>query len=160
MKWTRGGDDMKYQTADMEMFEHSKEYIDTVIIPLNAITFGKGVNQAVASYEYLNLLTYELERELKGRLFLAHPIPYLKESGQEAKKALLDQWRAFYREAGFTYIRFITTDNKWMTLGDQDEILWFPSIQTDKMPREAIKQVLDDYTDQIKERLKDAWVED
>ena len=83
---------MKYQTADMEMFERSREYIDTVIIPLNAITFEKGVSQAVASYEYLSLLTYELERELKGRIFLAHPVPYSKESGQESKKALLNHW--------------------------------------------------------------------
>lgn len=151
---------MKYQTADMEMFERSREYIDTVIIPLNAITFEKGVSQAVASYEYLSLLTYELERELKGRIFLAHPVPYSKESGQESKKALLNHWRTFYSEAGFTYIRFLTTDNKWITVSDQDQILWFPSIQTDKMPREAIKQVLDDHTDQIKELLQDAWKTD
>ncbi|WP_161497069.1 DUF2487 family protein [Pradoshia eiseniae] len=148
---------MKYQTGDMEMFQRSREYVDTVIIPLNAITFEKGVNQAVASYEYLSLLTYELERELKGRIFLAHPVPYMKESGQEFKNGLLSQWREFYREAGFTYIRFLTTDNKWLSAANQEEILWFPSIQTDKMPKEAIKQVLDDHTEQITELLREAW---
>jgi|GEM_PF-4777758 len=148
---------MKYQTGDMEMFQLSREYVDTVIIPLNAITFEKGVNQAVASYEYLSLLTYELERELKGRIFLAHPVPYMKDSGQEIKNSLLSQWREFYRTAGFTYIHFITTDNKWLSAANQGEILWFPSIQTDKMPKEAIKQVLDDHTDQITELLREAW---
>ena len=148
---------MKYQTGDMEMFKLSREYVDTVIIPLNAITFEKGVNQAVASYEYLSLLTYELERELKGRIFLAHPVPYMKGSGQEFKNSLLSQWREFYRDAGFTYIRFLTTDNKWLSASNQEEILWFPSIQTDKMPKEAIKQVLDDHTEQITELLREAW---
>ena len=148
---------MKYQTGDMEMFKLSREYVDTVIIPLNAITFEKGVNQAVASYEYLSLLTYELERELKGRIFLALPVPYMKESGQEFKNSLLSQWREFYRDAGFTYIRFLTTDNKWLSASNQEEILWFPSIQTDKMPKEAIKQVLDDHTEQITELLREAW---
>lgn len=148
---------MKYQTADIEMFQRSREYVDTVIIPLNAITFEKGVNQAVASYEYLSLLTYELERELKGRIFLAHPVPYVKESGQESKSAILNQWREFYRNAGFLHIRFLTTDSKWTSLAESEDILWFPSMQTDKMPEEAIKQVLGDHTAQITELLRDAW---
>ncbi|WP_455661223.1 DUF2487 family protein [Pradoshia sp.] len=151
---------MKYQMADMEMFQQSREYVDTVIIPLNAITFEKAVNQAVASYEYLSLLTYELERELRGRIFLAHPIPYMKESGLETKNALLDLWREFYKEAGFLHIRFLTTDNKWLSLGDYEDILWFPSMQTDKMPEEAIKQVLGDHTAQITELLREAWQAD
>ncbi len=151
---------MKYQTADMEMFQQSREYVDTVIIPLNAITFEKAVNQAVASYEYLSLLTYELERELRGRIFLAHPIPYRKESGLESKNDLLGPWREFYKEAGFLHIRFLTTDNKWLSLADHEDILWFPSMQTDKMPEEAIQQVLGDHTAQITELLREVWQAD
>ena len=148
---------MKYQTADMEMFLRSREYVDTAIIPLNTITFENGVNQAVASYEYLSLLTHELERELKGRIFLAHPVPYLKECGQESKQALITQWREFYTEAGFKYIRFITTDNKWISIANHEEVLWFPSIQIEKMPEEAVRQVLEGQIEQTIELLQEIW---
>ena len=149
---------MKYQSIDTELFINSREYIDTVIIPLNPVTFDDGFGQTVSSYEFMTLLTYELEKELKGRLFLAQSLPYIKSSTVEEKLQLLSIWLDYYKGEGFTHIQFLTTDSKWTTIGQGEHVVWIPAIPIDKMPPEAVKSVISEQTKQLAGILTESWL--
>ena len=147
---------MKYQSLDTEIFLKSREYIDTVIIPLNPIAFDDTFSQTVSSYEFMTLLTYELEKELKGRVFLAQPLPYIKSSPIEEKSQLLSTWLNYYQSEGFKTIRFFTTDSKWTSI-EGGHVLWIPAVPIDKMPPETIKSVISEQTKQLSAVLEETW---
>ena len=148
---------MKYQSVDTELFTKSKEYIDTIVIPLNPVDFDDTFSQTVSSYEFMTLLTYELEKELKGRLFLALPLPYIKNSTTEEKLNLLSVWEDYYRGQGFKYIQFLTTDSKWTSINGGGQVLWIPAIPIEKMPLDAIKSVISEQTKQLVGILAESW---
>lgn len=149
---------MKYQSIDVEKFIDSREYIDTVVIPLNPVAFGDSFSQTVSSYEFMTLLTYELEKELKGRLFLSQPLSYIKNSTAEDKIKLLSAWVEYYKGEGFKYIQFLTTDSKWTSLDEDGNVVWIPAIPIEKMPLEAIKSVISEQTKQLAGKLAEFWV--
>ena len=148
---------MKYQSLDAEIFLKSREYVDTVIIPLNPIAFDDTFSQTVSSYEFMTLLTYELEKELKGRVFLAQPLPYIKNGSIEEKSQLLLTWLNFYQSEGFKTIRFFTTDSKWTSIDKEGHVLWIPAVPIDKMPPETIKSVIGEQTKQLAAILEETW---
>ncbi len=149
---------MKYQSIDVEPFINSREYIDTVVIPLNPVAFGDALSQTVSSYEFMTLLTYELEKELKGRLFLSQPLSYIKNSTAEDKINLLSTWVEYYKDEGFKYIQFLTTDSKWTSIDEGGNVVWIPAIPIEKMPPEAIKSVISEQTKQLAGKLAESWV--
>lgn len=149
---------MKYQSIDVEPFINSREYIDTVVIPLNPVAFGDALSQTVSSYEFMTLLTYELEKELKGRLFLSQPLSYIKNSTAEDKINLLSSWVEYYKGEGFKYIQFLTTDSKWTSIDEGGNVVWIPAIPIEKMPPEAIKSVISEQTKQLAGKLAESWV--
>ena len=149
---------MKYQSIDTELFIKSREYIDTVIVPLNPVAFGEEYGQTVSSYEFITLLTYELEKELKGRLFLAQSLPYLKSSTVKERLQLVSLWLDFYKKEGFRHIRFLTTDSKWTTVDLAEHILWIPAVPIEKMPSESIKSVISEQTKQLAGMLTNSWI--
>ena len=148
---------MKYQSIDTELFSKSKEYIDTIVIPLNPVDFNDAFSQTVSSFEFMTLLTHELEKELKGRLFLALPLPYIKTSKTEEKLNLLSVWVDYYRGQGFKYIQFLTTDSKWTSIDEDGHVLWIPAIPIEKMPLDAIKTVISEQTKQLVDILAESW---
>ena len=129
-----------------------------MIIPLNPVAFDEAFGQTVSSYEFMTLLMYELEKELKGRVFLAQSLPYIKSSTAEEKLQLLSDWLEYYKSEGFTHIQFITTDSKWTTIGSGQHVVWIPAIPIEKMPPEAIKSVISDQTKQIAGILTESWL--
>ena len=149
---------MKYQSMDTELFLKSREYIDTVIVPLNPVAFDEEYAQTVSSYEFITLLTYELEKELKGRLYLAQSLPYLKSSTVEERAQMVSLWLDFYKSEGFKHIRFLTTDSKWTTMDNAKHILWIPAVPIEKMPPESIKSVISEQMKQLAGMLTNSWI--
>lgn len=147
---------MKYQSTDTEMFLKAREYVDTVIIPLNPITYGESFVQAVSSADFLAVLTFELEKELKGRLLLAPAIPYMKEDSLESKTDLIKKWMKYYHSQGFVHIYFITTDITLNSL-QLPEVIWLPAIPIEKMPADAARPVIEDQTRQLIDMLTQRW---
>ncbi len=64
---------MKFQAEDADRFLQSKAYIDTAIIPLVGVNADQ-MKQTVSLGEFTILVAEELERQLKGRVFLFHHI--------------------------------------------------------------------------------------
>lgn len=56
---------MRWRAADADAYLQSADYIDTAVIPLISITSSGGLKEAVEQGESTQLLSEELERQLK-----------------------------------------------------------------------------------------------
>ena len=61
---------MKWRKADLQTYFQSKEYIDSIVVPL--VPFGiandEESEKAAIQAEMITLLSHELEKELTGRM--------------------------------------------------------------------------------------------
>jgi hypothetical protein len=104
---------MKWTAADVELYQKEKDYIDTALIPLIPITMASGAKTAASGGEFVQLVAGELERQLKGRVFLFPPFSYfLSESRQLLAERLAD-WTNLLMEQGMKYVFYVTCDRAW-----------------------------------------------
>lgn len=68
---------MRWRAADADAYLQSADYIDTAVIPLISITSSGGLKEAVEQGESTQLLSEELERQLKGRVYLFPSYTYV-----------------------------------------------------------------------------------
>ncbi len=78
---------MKFQAEDADLFLQSKDYIDTAIIPLVGIN-ASHIKQTVSLGEFTMLVAEDLERQLKGRVFLFPPHTYLEVNNRKQEDIL------------------------------------------------------------------------
>ncbi|MBK5462902.1 DUF2487 family protein [Peribacillus sp. TH16] len=96
---------MKWTAKDLDMYIQSKEYVDTVLIPLVPITFGSQIKQTGSMNEFLTILSSEIEKQMKGRILLMPTFHYL--SDEEDKIDLLKRWTNKVKENNFKHIFFL-----------------------------------------------------
>lgn len=61
---------MRWRMTDAKDYLQAKDYIDTAVIPLINIKVGDHFKMAAEKGEFTQLLSEELERQLKGRVYL------------------------------------------------------------------------------------------
>ena len=78
---------MKWFQNDLQKYGQAKEYIDTLLIPLQSFHFSEEENLTKDAFqrEVLSIYANEIEKELSGRLMLAPTYFYLKSSDQQAE---------------------------------------------------------------------------
>ena len=71
---------MKWNNTDLEKYIQAKEFIDTVIIPLQPFQIGNDSNLSKEAFqrEVLSIFVNEIEKELSGRILLVPEFNYLK----------------------------------------------------------------------------------
>ena len=70
---------MKWTVKDLDMYIQSKEYVDTVLIPLVPITFGGQMKRTGSMNELITILSLEIEKQMKGRILLLPTFHYLSD---------------------------------------------------------------------------------
>lgn len=152
---------MKWVPQDIEMYIKSKEYVDTAVISLYPISFGDEMKQSASMFEFLSLLTNQLERQFTGRLVLLPPFTYLKEGTLEQSIVKLSEWESSLKESGFKHIFYLTSDSDWKShessLGGS--VIWMPSIPLENMEDSQKISIVSSQVKQLLNLFTQKWRE-
>ncbi|MBY6084922.1 YpiF family protein [Priestia flexa] len=150
---------MKWHVKDVELYLQSKEYVDSIIIPLIPIDFGAAMKTTAAMNEYTTIITSELERQFKGRVLLAPSFTYLKQLGaQHALKNLID-WKNQVSINETKHIFFLTNDRDWIAYDQELEskLIWIPTLPLEHMEEAHKQRVVADQIEQIIPDFLEKW---
>ncbi|MEH7822534.1 YpiF family protein [Bacillus altitudinis] len=145
---------MKFQAEDADLFLQSKDYIDTAIIPLVGIN-ASHIKQTVSLGEFTMLVAEDLERQLKGRVFLFPPYTYLEVNNRKQEDILALKQSL---QEHFQHVVFITSDNKWkeqLELSESAFIL--QSVPLEHLKINLKQKVIQDSVEQILNFLLQKW---
>ncbi|WP_414834346.1 YpiF family protein [Bacillus altitudinis] len=145
---------MKFQAEDADLFLQSKDYIDTAIIPLVGID-ASHIKQTVSLGEFTMLVAEDLERQLKGRVFLFPPHTYLEVNNRKQEDILAVKQSL---QEHFQHVVFITSDNKWKEQLEVSESAFIlQSVPLEHLKVNLKQKVIQDSVEQILNFLLQKW---
>ncbi|MBM7661264.1 hypothetical protein JOC85_002036 [Bacillus mesophilus] len=150
---------MKWTTTDVDLYTQSKEYVDTVIIPLIPIAVGQQMKNIVLNGEFISILTTELERQFKGRAFLTPPFTYLKGEQVEQKYTRLIEWKEHFTSNEFKHVIYLTSDSDWKGYEGElgNSLIWLSAVPLEHVDSKVKQQIMTDQIQQIVPLLLSAW---
>ncbi|AST92237.1 hypothetical protein BC6307_13540 [Sutcliffiella cohnii] len=142
---------MKWTTKDVTVYEQSKEYIDTAIIPLVPISFKADMKNLASLGEYITTLTNELERQFKGRVMLLPTYTYLFHGNGRIKKEVLNEYIQHLEAEGVKHIFLLTSDQQWKQEEEEinGKLLWLPAIPLEDMEEKYKQKLITDQMNQL-----------
>ncbi|PIK26158.1 MULTISPECIES: YpiF family protein [Bacillus] len=145
---------MKFQAEDADRFLQSKDYIDTAIIPLVGIDANQ-IKQTVSLGEFTILVAEELERQLKGRVFLFPSHTYLEVIDRKQDDILAVKQSL---QEHFQHVVFITSDHNWKEHSEISETLFLlKPVPLEHLKVELKQKVIQDSVEQILNFLLQKW---
>lgn len=145
---------MKFQAEDADLFLQSRDYIDTAIIPLVGID-ASHIKQTVSLGEFTMLVAEDLERQLKGRVFLFPPHTYLEVNHRKQEDILAVKQSL---QEHFQHVVFITSDNKWKEQLEVSESAFIlQSVPLEHLKVNLKQKVIQDSVEQILNFLLQKW---
>ncbi|AOZ90253.1 hypothetical protein BK049_16990 [Bacillus xiamenensis] len=145
---------MKFQAEDAERFLQSKDYIDTAIIPLIRISANQ-IKQTASLGEFTILVAEDLERQLKGRVFLFPPHTYLEVNDRKQDDILAVKQSL---QEHFQHVVFITSDHQWKEQLEVNESLFLlHPVPLEHLKVELKQKVIQDSVEQILNFLLQKW---
>jgi hypothetical protein len=150
---------MKWNVEDIDVYLKSKEYVDTVVVPLVPISWTKELKSTVSMGEFIQTIGISLERQFKGRMVLFPPFTYLKSESKESRYERLKQWEAEIVQEETKVVFYITADVDWKQLEkDLDEkLIWLPALPLEHMDAEGKDQILKEQVNQVMPIFMSAW---
>lgn len=152
---------MKWVPQDIAMYLKSKEYVDTAVVSLYPISIGDEMEQSASKFEFLSLLTQQLERQFTGRMLLLPPFTYLKKENLEESIANLSEWELSLKENEFKHIFYLTSDSDWKShessLGGS--VIWMPSIPLENMDESQKVSIIGSQVKQLLTLFTQKWRE-
>ncbi|KEZ53030.1 YpiF family protein [Metabacillus indicus] len=148
---------MKWTAGDAASYLESADYVDTAVVPLIQADFGTGLKHAAAEGEYALLISEDLERQLKGRVFLMPPVSYLKDAAEDAENTV-QQWY-INLEKSFSHIFFMTSDPYWKTKEDfaNGKVIYLPPVPMEHMDESLKRKMVEDQVSQIMNIFLQFW---
>lgn len=152
---------MKWTSNDLQKYLQAKEYIDTVIIPVQGFQLQqeKSVEKDAFQREVLSIYSHEIEKELSGRILLTPPYNYIKSEVLDEEVQRLNHWIEHMQAQPFKTIFILTFDNQWKKREKEitGELLWFPSIQTKHIHSEETGKMIRSQVEQVSELIRSYW---
>lgn len=142
---------MKWNVKDIEMYLQSKDYVDTLVIPLMPLSFTTEIKSTVSMGEFISLITAELERQFKGRMILTPVYTYLKRSDSKVEAERINTWVSSLKEEHIKHVMLVTSDSEWRDVeNDLDaELLWLPAIPLEHVDAKHKTNMIKDQIEQI-----------
>ncbi|WP_261129124.1 YpiF family protein [Bacillus sp. Marseille-Q3570] len=149
---------MKWRSKDLDMYIQASEYVDTAIVPLIPITWGSQMKNHILKGEFPLILTEEIERQLKGRVFLFPAVTYLvSESDEDVLKritVLTDE----LENGGMPYPVFITSDARWTGMEEfGDRLVNIPPVPLEHMDEEYQREIVSEQVKHILQIVTKKW---
>ncbi len=150
---------MKWQIKEIDIYLQAKEYVDTAIIPLIPISWGNDIKSTVQMGEFIHLISDELERQFKGRVFQFPPYTYLKTEKLEERLIKMNEWHEHLKDSGFHHIIYLTSDVDWKQIESDlnDTLLWVPSIPLEHLDQKYKVETLSNQIKQMIPILTNKW---
>ena len=150
---------MKWTSKDISQYVQAKEYIDTVIIPLMPISFGDNIKTIASHGEYIHILSYELERQFKGRVILLPPFTYVEKDQAEKKVEQLNNLSLHIKENNIKHVFLMTSDSSWNQQAQQLEgkLVWLPAIPLEDMEEKYKQKIIQDQMNQLLPMFIQKW---
>lgn len=152
---------MKWETKDLELFYQSKEYIDTLCVPLIPIQLNSESTALRLAYQKqtMQILINELERNFTGRIMLSPTYTYLYDNDYESESNRLQTWTSQLAGDSFHHIFLLTNDVNWKKHENHldGNLLWLTAPSIDTINSDQMKQFIADQTKQISELIKSYW---
>ncbi|HZH59062.1 MAG TPA: YpiF family protein [Metabacillus sp.] len=148
---------MKWVSNDVDLYNQAKEYVDTAIVPLMAVSIESDFKNIVSKGEFISLVSTDLERQLKGRVFLFPTYSYLKKSENVIENLI--EWKTELQQQ-FKHVFFLTSDEKLKEIKNtqmEGEIIWLPSMPLEHMDENLKRKLLQDQVEQILNILLQSW---
>ncbi|MCA0985768.1 YpiF family protein [Guptibacillus algicola] len=155
---------MKWTESDIEVYAKEREYVDTAVVPLIPISLTSNLKSTVSMGEYINIISNELERQLKGRLLLVPAFTYLQSETQDSRTERFKKIEDELTDGGMKHIITLTSDVDWKQSEEHlsSGLLWMPAIPLEHMDEQhkvetisaQIKQVLQFVTNKWQSSIK------
>ncbi|MBA2875047.1 YpiF family protein [Thermaerobacillus caldiproteolyticus] len=150
---------VKWTVNDVELYLKEKDYIDTAVIPLMPLSLSSGAKATASVGEFVQLLTGELERQLKGRLFLLPPFTYFVTERHEERVRRLAEWTRELKENGMKHVFYVACDREWKEAESKLEGTLFslPMIPFYDMDETYKQQVIHEQISQLLSAFISQW---
>ncbi|TMU86768.1 DUF2487 family protein [Bacillus sp. BHET2] len=150
---------MIWNVKDIEVFEAEKAYIDTAVIPVVPVDFGKDIRVSAAQSEFINLLTLHLERQFKGRMMMTPTFTYRLSESREDGASMLSRWAEELSESGVKHIFYLTSDSGWKQVEEMlgDRLIWVPSIPLENLDDQYKHSIMEDQVKQLLNVIVQKW---
>ncbi|WP_423407230.1 YpiF family protein [Heyndrickxia sp. MSNUG] len=148
---------MKWVAADIEMYQKAAEYVDTAIIPLMPVSFDSDMKQSASMAEFIGILTGQLEKQFKGRIFLLPAFVYIK--GHSGNLKTLQEWEKTLLDKQFKHLFFVTSDSSWRQQENEmsGTLLWLPSLPLEHMQDQQKVSIVEDQVKQLLTLFTEKW---
>lgn len=152
---------MKWTADDMTVFLREKQYIDTLLLPLQPVSFTNEMKQSASMQEFVEALTREMEKQFKGRVMLSPAFPYLKQEPVEEQLPKIQKWIQEAKEGGFSHIILITSDASWKQVEKSIDgmLVWMPFVPFENLENSYKKQIISEQMKQLLPLLTMKWNE-
>jgi hypothetical protein len=138
---------MHWNGKDSTVYQAQKEFIDTAVIPLIQIDGSdEGFQFAASAADFTLSLANVIENQFKGRIVLFPSFSYTK---SQDKQLVFKEWQEELNKASFKHIFYVTSDREWSTMGEEQNIIWIPSVPLDSMDQKMRNSVLEDQLRQL-----------
>lgn len=148
---------MKWTAKDLDMYMQSKEYVDTVLIPLVPLSFKGQMKQTGSMNEFLTILSLEIEKQMKGRILLLPTFHYLSDEMDKVER--LKRWANEVKDNNFEHVFFLTSDFEWKKEERELEnnLVWIPAIPLEGLEIEQAREMINQQVLQILDIFSYNW---
>ncbi|MFF2456399.1 YpiF family protein [Peribacillus simplex] len=148
---------MKWTAKDLDMYMQSKEFVDTVLIPLVPLSFKGQMKQSGSMNEFLTILSLEIEKQMKGRILLLPTFHYISDEMDKVER--LKRWANEVKENDFEHVFFLTSDFEWKKEEREldNNLVWIPAIPLDGLEIEQAREMINQQVLQILDIFSYNW---
>ncbi|QHE52510.1 YpiF family protein [Pontibacillus sp. HMF3514] len=155
---------MKWNYNDMDMYVQAKEYVDTFLVPFVPFSFSRSdedTKRLALHAELMDIFVNEIEKQYKGRIFLAPSYSYLLDGDYSEEIPKLNGLVEHAQANGFKHILFLTFDNKWKKRESKlhGNLIWVPAGQTHDLQSKESQNMIRTQIDQVMELITTYWQE-
>ncbi|MFN4214662.1 DUF2487 family protein [Exiguobacterium sp.] len=144
---------MRFDSQDAKRSLTERQYVDTLIVPLAELAFDDEMIRKAESYEVVQAVALETERQLSGRTMLSPTISYVDvEAGQSLSQAVHDKATA----SGFTHVLFISSDVRFKAF--ELPIIFVPPLALKGMSAEQSHTMVQNFATQVITELSGRWM--
>lgn len=144
---------MKWDPVDIDLFVQTKEYVDTAVVPLLPLSIGENMKTIASKGVFTNIISQELERQMKGRIMLLPPFTYFEKIDDDSDNRI-KKWENIIKQH-FRHVVFLTCDERWQKAGNP--FIWFPSIPLEHMDQDLKRKLIQEQIEQIMNILLQYW---
>ena len=139
---------MFYNPSDLSILKDEFEYIDTAIIPLQKIDMNGDAKIHANNIELIQMITMQLERQFRGRLFIMPSISIVNDDLTAA-----NNYREQLQNYGFKNIVFLC-DKSYKIEG---EVLHFNQIPIESMSQDMKMEMVNDEVKTVMKAIIQIW---